>query len=240
MNTLLLVSNIMLFAGVLLVGFLLLGVLRALGLLSWRLEQLEATTPSRIGRSGLKVGKQAPDFTLPCCSGGERSNDGRRGLRAETHLAERDVYKLRSLHDFAGRKVLLVFTQSGCSPCKAIVPELNRVHGQGEYQVLVINNGDQEATRNWVAETIARFPVLAQEKFSQSKRYEVFATPFAFLIDEKGIIASKGIAGTAQHLGYVLSGAGNRAKHDLGESEPDRGEKSERENSSSIREVSHV
>ncbi len=217
MNSSLLISNIVLWVVVLLLAFLLLGTLRAIALLSWRLEQLEVTTPSRVGRGGLKLGKKAPDFTLRGAAGGELS-----------------------LHDFAGRKVLLVFTQSGCSPCKAIVPDLNRVHDKGEHQVLVINNGNAETTRQWVAETCARFPVLAQEKFSESRRYEVFATPFAFLIDEKGIIASKGIAGTGQHLGYVLTGAGNRAKHDLGESEPYRPEKSQTQDSISSKEVNHV
>jgi peroxiredoxin len=147
--------------------------------------------PSRIGREGLKVGRQAPDFTLPFVEGSERS-----------------------LSDFAGRKLLLVLTQSGCGPCMEIVPELNRLHDRGEYQVLVVNNGEPEATRQWVAETKARFPVLAQEKFSLSKRYEVFVTPFAFLIDEQGVIASKGIAGSREYLGYVLSGAGNRSGHE--------------------------
>jgi hypothetical protein len=54
---------------VLFLGFLLLGALRAVALLRWRLEQLEATTPSRLGRSGLRIGKKAPDFTLPGISG---------------------------------------------------------------------------------------------------------------------------------------------------------------------------
>jgi hypothetical protein len=65
MNTLLLICVILLWVCVLFLGFLLLGALRALGLLSWRLEQLEATTPKRLGRDGLKPGKKAPDFTLP-------------------------------------------------------------------------------------------------------------------------------------------------------------------------------
>ena len=64
MNTFWLVSSVTLWAAVVLLGFLLLGTLRALGLLSWRLEQLEAITPSRVGRSGLKPGKKAP--TSPC------------------------------------------------------------------------------------------------------------------------------------------------------------------------------
>lgn len=191
MNPVLLVVNSVLLAGVLGLAFLVLGALRALGVLTWRLDQMEAMRPSRIGREGLKVGRKAPDFTLPSTTGGERS-----------------------LAEFGGRKVLLVLTQSGCGPCMEIVPELNRLHDRGELQVLVVNNGEPEPTRHWVNETKARFPVLAQEKLSLSKRYEVFVTPFAFLIDEQGVITSKGIAGSKQYLGYVLSGAGNRPGHD--------------------------
>ncbi len=215
MTTYLLVSNIVLSVVALLVGFLLLGTLRALGLLTWRLDQLELTRPSRPGREGLKLGTKAPDFTLPSVANGELA-----------------------LHDFAGRKVLLVFTQSGCGPCAAIVPELNRVHDDGEHQVLVVNNGDPETTRKWAAETTARFPVLAQDKFSLSKRYEVFATPFAFLLDEQGIITSKGIVGSRQYLTFVLTGAGNRAnQHHV---EPDGAAKGEAEGSSVSKEVAHA
>jgi hypothetical protein len=104
MNVFYISSIVILWALVLFLGFLLLGALRSLGLLSWRLEQLEATTPKRLGRDGLKPGKKAPDFTLTSADSSELS-----------------------LHDFAGRRVLLVLTQAGCSPCKAVVPELNRL-----------------------------------------------------------------------------------------------------------------
>jgi methylamine dehydrogenase accessory protein MauD len=194
MNAVLLSSTVLLWLVVLLLGFLLLGALRSLGLLRWRLEQLEATTPKRLGRDGLKRGKKAPDFTLPSAAGPEVA-----------------------LHDFAGRKVLLVFTQAGCSPCHAIVPELNRLGG--DVQVLVVNNGEPAATRQWAAELKPRFPVLMQEGFSVSKRYEVFATPFAFLIDERGVIRSKGIINNKQHIGFVLSGAGDAAMN--GQAEPE-------------------
>src|SRR6516225_7545351 len=101
-------------------GFLLLGTLRAVGLLSWRLEQLEATTPKRLGRDGLKPGKKAPDFTLSGWPGLE-SSEAPAGASRTQPRPPVDI----ALHDFIGRKVLLVFTQSGCSPCKAVVPELN-------------------------------------------------------------------------------------------------------------------
>ena len=38
------------------------------------------------------------------------------------------------------------------------------------------------------------------------------------MIDEKGIITSKGLAGSKQHLNFVLSGAGK--KEETSESEP--------------------
>src|SRR5713101_7394309 len=162
METIWLVAFLILRAIVLFLGFLLVGTLRALGLLTWRLEQLEATTPKRLGRDGLKPGKKAPDFTLPCANVGRVFNPSRR--------IENPSYDgtTLSLHDFAGRKVLLVFTQSGCSPCQKIVPELNRLAAVGRIanpshpQVLVVNNGDTDATRKWSEEVGACFPVLAQ------------------------------------------------------------------------------
>jgi methylamine dehydrogenase accessory protein MauD len=192
-----LLSYVALWLVVLSMAFLLLGALRALGLLRWRLEQLEATTPSRLGRGGLKPGKKAPDFTLPSVAGGEVA-----------------------LHDFAGRRVFLVFTQSGCKPCHRVVPELNQLQRRGGVQVLVVNNGELEPTRQWAGEAGASFPVLAQQQFSVSKRYEMYGTPFAFLIDERGVIFSRGIINNGQHIDFVLSGAGGAARNGQAEAEP--------------------
>jgi hypothetical protein len=100
----LLVSTIILWAVVLFLAFLLLGALRTLGPLSWRLDQLQAVMPSRLGRDGLKLGKKAPDFTLPVVAGGEMA-----------------------LYEFACRKVLLVFVQGGCSLCHQVVLSLEKI-----------------------------------------------------------------------------------------------------------------
>src|SRR6266404_1526136 len=102
-------SNLVLWLAVLLLGFLLLGTLRILGRVRWRVQQLEATTPSRLGRRGLKRGTRAPDFTLPSIDGGEVV-----------------------LSSLGGRQVLLVFTQTRCGPCRRIVPDLNRLHQGGD------------------------------------------------------------------------------------------------------------
>ena len=217
MNTSLLIVNLVLGALCLFLAFLVLGALRALGLLSWRVEQIEVTSPRRIGRDGLPSGRTAPDFTLSSAVGGEVS-----------------------LHDFAGSRVLLVFSQSGCGPCQSIMPELKRVQRTGDYQVVLVNNGTGVEARELADAVSAAFPVLVQERFELSKRYEVFATPFAFAIDRHGRITSKGLVGTRQHLGFVLAGDGNRAKKHLPAADPDPAVEREAADSHSPKEVSHA
>jgi methylamine dehydrogenase accessory protein MauD len=182
MNEVLLIGHVVLWGVVLILAFLLMGLLRALGILRWQLEQLEMTTPRRLGRDGLKPGVKAPDFTLPAVAAGEVS-----------------------LADFASQELLLVFTQTGCAPCHEIVPELNRLHRAGDIQILVVTHGDLQAVGDWAREAHAVFPVAAQPDWSISRRYQVFATPFAFLIDEQGIIRAKGIVSQEQHLRFLRS-----------------------------------
>jgi len=184
MNIPLLISVIGLWALVLMLGFLMLGTLRSLGLLNWRLEQMEATRPSRVGRSGLAPGRKAPEFTLPDLNGVEGS-----------------------LREYSGRPLLLVFVQTGCGPCLAIVPELNRLQHAGITNVLAINNAEPAEARRWAQHARPAFTVLVQERWEVSKKYEVFATPFAFLIDEHGYIAAAGIVNSRQHIGFLLDAA---------------------------------
>lgn len=189
MNIFWMVAHLGLWLVVLFLSFLLWGALRALALLRWRLEELEATTPRQIGRRGLRPGTKAPDFTLPTISGAEVAP-----------------------HHYANRKLLLVFMQPGCGPCHQITPELIRLSQAGEIQVLVIHKGDAKAVQEWIKHYQPDFPVALQERFDVSRRYEVFATPFAFLIDERGMIAARGFVSTKQYLGFVLNRAGHEDK----------------------------
>lgn len=189
MNAFLLISNVLLWILVLGMSFLLLGTLRSLGMLSWQLEEMEATRPVRKGREGLKLGTVAPEFQLPDLEG-------------------RDF----SLADFSGRRRLLVFVQPGCGPCHDIVPELNALQSSEELHVLGIINGTDAEARQWADEVHAAFPVLRQENWALSKAYKTYATPFGYLVDEHQRITSRGLVGSSQYLSYVLSGAGNESK----------------------------
>jgi methylamine dehydrogenase accessory protein MauD len=208
---------------VLFFGFLLLGALRGLALLRWQLAELEAITPKRVGRGGLRPGKKAPEFTLPSIGSG--------GGDTEVKLER-----------YAGRELLIVFMQPGCGPCHGIIPELNRINDAGEVQVLVIHNGDTGTVQAWTKQHRPRFPVAVQEHFSVSKRYEVFATPFAFLIDERGVIAARGIVSTRQYLHFVLTRAGRDDQENNGRAEASQGSPAEAGEASAsyAKELDHV
>ena len=125
-------------------------------------------TESRLERNGLEAGTPAPDFTLLDLDGAERS-----------------------LAEYRGKAVLLVFSDVGCGPCDALAPDLVKLHKRRgkELQLLMVSRGGREANRLKAKENGYKFPVLVQKGWEVSKRYAMFATPIAYLIDADGVIA---------------------------------------------------
>jgi peroxiredoxin len=187
-----LASYLVLLTVVAVLGFLLLGTLRVLSRLMWRVEQLEAMTPARLEHSGLKLGRKAPDFSCLSVQGGE--------VR---------------LHDLPADKVLLVFLQIACKPCEGIIKELNHLHGRGTAHVIAVQRGTAERIEKWVEQVGARFPVLIQVDRELARRYQVLATPFAFILDRQKFIVSKGFVAKKEHLHFVLEDNRSQSSNDI-------------------------
>jgi peroxiredoxin len=151
-------------------------------------QQPTASARSRdIQCGGLKPGGAAPDFSLPRVGGGECS-----------------------LSNYAGRRVLLVFMQGGCQASPDVAPELNRLQRSGEVQVLVINHCRPHEAGLWADDVLAAFPVLVPAGRDVADAYEACATPFAFVIDERGRIASSGFIDSPRSLAGVIDAAAFR------------------------------
>ena len=115
----------------------------------------------------MKAGTVAPDFRLPRL-------DGRGDL---------------ALSDLRGRQVLLVFSSPGCGPCNALAPQLEKLHREHpELEIVMIGKGEPEENRAKVKEHGLAFPVVLQQQWEISRRYAMFATPVAYLIDKAGVI----------------------------------------------------
>jgi len=123
---------------------------------------------SKIKRDGLKAGTPAPEFTLPRL-------DGNGDL---------------SLSELRGKRVLLVFSSPGCGPCDKLAPELEKFHRENpELHVIMIGKGEPAENRAKVKAHSLTFPIVLQQQWEISRRYAMFATPIAYLIDERGVIA---------------------------------------------------
>jgi peroxiredoxin len=130
---------------------------------------------SKIKRDGLKRGATAPEFRLPRLDGcGELA-----------------------LSDLRGRRILLVFSSPACGPCLELAPQLEKFHREHpELKVVMISKGEPKENHAKVKEHGLTFPVLLQRQWEISRRYAMFATPIAFLIDEAGIIRRDVAVGT--------------------------------------------
>jgi len=122
---------------------------------------------SALSRRGLAAGTTAPDFQLP-------DLDGRQ----------------RTLAEFRGRPVLLVFSDPDCGPCQALAPQLVGLQAQraDQLQVLLVSRGELAENRDQARAHRLTFPVLLQQGWRVSKEYAMFATPVAYLIDARGTI----------------------------------------------------
>ncbi|HAL61465.1 MAG TPA: hypothetical protein DCP08_03550 [Chloroflexi bacterium] len=106
-------------------------------------EVLAALEPLQAMRraQGLEIGTEAPAFTLPDATG-----------------------QMVSLGDFAGQKVLLVFSSTQCPACAEVWPHLKTFSERGEdVQIVMISLGSPEENRQLVEEQGFGFPVLIWE-----------------------------------------------------------------------------
>jgi peroxiredoxin len=155
-----------------------------------RQRNIRPVTISRILRSGLPAGSPAPALRLPSLDGGEVS-----------------------LEDYRGRRVFLVFSDPTSAPCNQLAPHLERLHRSvTDLQVLVVSRGTVDANREKVREHGLTFPVLVQRRWEASRVYGMLATPIAYLIDERGIIAADVAYGLDAILALVARAEAQQAE----------------------------
>jgi peroxiredoxin len=132
---------------------------------------------SRINRNGLPAGTAAPHFELPDLAG-----------------------QMHSLDEYRGKRLLLVFSDPSCGPCRALMPKLEKVHRRrvgNDVDVVMISRGAVEENRAKAAEEGVTFNVLVQRSWEMSKAYGRFETPVAYLIDANGVIEADAVGAEA-------------------------------------------
>ena len=117
------------------------------------------------------IGHPAPDFTLS-------TPDGQPWV----------------LSDLRGKPVVLNFWATWCGPCRAEMPELQRLHerlASAGVTVLGINQSETpQAIANYQQALGVDFPTVIDQRLGVSRQYLVNSIPTTFFIDREGVIRS--------------------------------------------------
>ena len=119
---------------------------------------------------GLPVGSEAPDFTIA-------------GVHGDTTTLEALLSP--------GKPLMLIFTDPGCGPCMALMPQVatwQREH-EGALTIAFVARGNTKDNRAKAAEHGAA-RMFVEEGTEVSALYRAQATPTAVVIDAEGRIAS--------------------------------------------------
>jgi peroxiredoxin/uncharacterized membrane protein YphA (DoxX/SURF4 family) len=188
-------------AAIALQSWFMVNLLRQNGRLLLRLEALEAQMGSGQSQSipaaahmpvqGLPIGTPAPDFSLPQLDGSNRTLDD-----------------LRS----AGKPVLLLFTDPGCGPCAALMPQVaawQRDHA-ADLSIVLASRGTLEQNQALHREH-GLTNILLQKKHEVSILYEAYGTPSAVLIRADGAVGSP-LASGADAIALLVASVTGRSR----------------------------
>ena len=118
---------------------------------------------------GINEGQIAPDFTL-------RTLDG----------------KAVQLSDYRGKRVIVNFWATWCPPCRAEIPDFQKLYEKKDVEILAVNLTETEESteevKGFIKEYELTFPVLMDMRSDVSTTYQVSAYPTSYMLDSNGRI----------------------------------------------------
>lgn len=134
----------------------------------------------------------------------EKSADDTGKLTQESSSAEKVIapdFTLKdlngndvSLKDYRGKKVYLNFWATWCPPCKAEMPEIEKLYQEtkdSDLVILAIDIGENSKTvSEFISENKYNFNVLLDEKNEIASLYGISSIPVSIFIDQEGYIVN--------------------------------------------------
>jgi len=98
-----------------------------------------------------------------------------------------------TLSDLKGKKVFLNFWATWCPPCKAEMPDIEKLYQEtkdSDLVILAVNVGeDKKTVQDFIKKNNYNFPILLDVKGEVSQLYQVTGIPTTYFIDTEGIFS---------------------------------------------------
>lgn len=169
----LIVSNILLWLMLIACAFVLLGLIRQIGLLHQRIAPAGALMLDK----GVEVGQPAPHITVADRSG-------------------RPV----NIGYTAEQATLLFFLSPTCPVCKALLPAVKSIsQSQPELKVIYVSDGEAALHEQFVSTAgLESACYLVSPEVGMT--FQVGKLPYAILLDRTGTLQAKGLVNSREHL----------------------------------------
>jgi peroxiredoxin len=160
-------------------------------------EKKPTETAATSNSEGLKEGSKAPEKKLNETTATSKSEAIKEGSKApdfELKTLTGETVKLSSLK---GKKIMLNFWATWCPPCKAEMPDLEKLYKQKDEDlvILAVNIDPQLDVKGFADEYGITFPILLDDDDSVNEAYQILSIPTTYFIDREGNIQTKFIGG---------------------------------------------
>ncbi len=180
MTEALLVSQILLWSLLLVLGGLVLVLARQVGVLHERIAPAGALALS----SGPRVGEAAPALSVVALDGQVREIGSARG----------------------GRSTLLLFASPRCPTCRGLVPTARRLARELEVDLWIGSDGVELDHERFARDhRLDRSRYLVSQPLGLA--FQIPKLPYAVLIDGDGIVRAQGLVNTREHLESLFDAA---------------------------------
>lgn len=181
-NEALVISIVVLWVVVLLLGGVVLALTRQIGVLHERISPVGALLLA----GGLKAGEAPPRLQLKTVSGQDIVIGGQRD---------------------DGRRLLLFFLSPTCPVCKLLLPVIESLRRtESNLSIVLASDGDLQAQHRFIERHgLDAFPYVVAAELGIA--YHVGKLPYAVLIDDQGVLRAQGLVNTREHIESILEAA---------------------------------